>query len=93
MDNGSADCVPPAQVPRLDESAVPPIERNTDIPAEITLPLEENEASMSPEDSTSENAVVQDTCLLNQPSDGPAEGLRRSTRVKRLPPALKDYKL
>ena len=41
VDNGSADFVPPAQALRLDESAVPPIERNTDIPAEITLLLEE----------------------------------------------------
>ena len=48
---------------------------------------------MSPEDSTSENAVGQDTCLLNQPSEGPAEGIHRSTYVKRLPTALKDYKM
>ena len=81
--------IPPSETPQVEESAVSPIEMSPDIPAEITRPLESNDVMVMPQVS----AVGQDSSLPNLSSDEPVQGLRRSTREKRLPPALKDYKM
>ena len=86
------ETVSPPETPEVEERALPPIEMSSDIPAEITCPLESNDVMVMPQVSAV-NAVGQDNSVLNLSSDEPVQGLRRSTRVKRLPPALKDYKM
>ena len=79
--------------PPLEEISLSLIERDLDIPSEITLPPDASEDTGNCHEGTMDSPTEHATSLLFiSTSDEQSQGPRRSTRKKWRPEYLKDYK-